>query len=77
MTKKTNIIPGGGVNLYAGHPGFPATDCALRRTVTPAASGSSSSYGFGCYFNSGHCLPSFDCERRRQVVAVEIGRGMK
>lgn len=58
------IIPIGGENPYANHPGFEASNCRLRYTVTPAYM-STSSHGFGCWAGGDHCLPNEErCAKR-------------
>jgi hypothetical protein len=70
------LIPKGGENPYAGHPGFDAQGCELQYTVTPAEY-SSSHHGFGCYASGGHCLPGKHCnklqaeEKERQEAGGE------
>lgn len=59
------LIPVNGTNPYANHPGFSASNCHLRITVTPCPSGSTSSHGFSCYVTGGHCKPSKDCDELR------------
>lgn len=54
------LIPEGGENPYAAHPGFDAQGCICQYTVTPAVH-STSSHGFGCIQTSGHCLPGEHC----------------
>lgn len=61
------IIPEGGTNPYASHPGFEAEGCKLRTTVTDDNMGSIRG-GFSCYHTGGHCLPHDKeaCEKRRK-----------
>lgn len=49
------LIPVGGVNPYSHHPGFSATQCEHRMTVT--ARGIATSSGFACLWTGGHCIP--------------------
>jgi hypothetical protein len=66
------MIPIGGVNPYANHPGFDAQGCELQYTVTQQNSwGTVTSAGFGCWFTGGHCLPGDHCEHRRARSAEE------
>jgi hypothetical protein len=52
------MVPEDGVNPYADHPGFTATGCPYRITVTPKGPyGSTSGCGFACSMTGGHCLP--------------------
>jgi hypothetical protein len=57
------LIPEGGENPYAAHPGFESQGCICQYTVTPAVY-SSSSHGFGCIQSGGHCLPGDQCSDR-------------
>ena len=57
------LIPDGGENPYAKHPGFDAQGCIAQYTVTPAMY-SSSHHGFGCSVTGGHCLPGEQCSKR-------------
>lgn len=60
------LIPEGGDNPYADHPGFVADACPIRYTVTPRnAWGVQMGGGFGCEITGGHCLPGEHCEARR------------
>lgn len=63
------LIPEGGENPYADHPGFEAQGCALQYTVTPSRMGSTSSHGFGCGMTGGHCVPDQQCDARRSRCA--------
>lgn len=59
-------IPADGINPYAEHPGFKASSCPLRYTVTQrSAYGAVSTCGFGCEMTGGHCVPSTYCDKRR------------
>lgn len=59
-TLKGRLIPEGGSNPYANHPGFDAEGCTNRETVTRKGpyGFTSSDCGFGCKLSGGHCLPS-------------------
>jgi hypothetical protein len=69
---RKRIIPVGGINPYANHPGFEASGCRLRYTVTPARSGSTSSHGFGCWFTGGHCVPGDHCDYRLENTTFNV-----
>lgn len=63
-------IPKDGVNPYADHPGFTASGCPLRYTVTQRGPwGHIGSCGFGCEMTGGHCLPGEQCEGFRAKAA--------
>lgn len=64
MTADERLVPVGGINPYAAHPGFDAQDCPAQHVVTPAPYGSSAS-GFKCLQTGGHCLPGANCDSRR------------
>ncbi len=51
---------------YENHPGFDASICVNRITVTAAAS-STSANGYACSLSGGHCLPSEDCGHEKKV----------
>ena len=59
------LIPEGGENPYATHPGFDAQGCVAQYTVTPAQY-STSRHGFGCSATGGHCLPGEHCKARAE-----------
>lgn len=64
------LVPEDGENPYADHPGFKATGCSLRHTVTPARMGSTSSHGFACLGSGGHCVPNPEhCQRMLEKEA--------
>lgn len=50
------LIPEGGHNPYAAHPGFCAQDCPASSTVSPVTG--VSVHGFSCYHTGGHCHPN-------------------
>lgn len=60
------LIPKGGANPYADHPGFDAQACPLQYTVTQRGAYGGVRGGFGCEMTGGHCLPGGHCEARRQ-----------
>jgi hypothetical protein len=67
-----NTIPKDGVNPYASHPGFDATECPLRYTVSHRSPYGALGYcGFGCEMTGGHCLPGDDCEDKRARAAQQ------
>lgn len=64
-------LPRDGANPYAEHPGFTATDCEFRLTVTGKNSGAISG-GFACSASGGHCLPDEGyCQIRKDNVAIQ------
>lgn len=69
--KAYRIIPAGGENPYANHPGFDAQGCHLQYTVTPAYY-STSHHGFGCEMTGGHCLPGEHCDKLRERYPTSI-----
>lgn len=52
----SRVIPKDGDNPYSHHPGFSATGCQNRITVTAHRSATTSS-GFACAVTGGHCHP--------------------
>lgn len=58
------LIPQGGENPYAKHPGFDAQSCPLQYVVTPSTR--MSHHGFGCDVTGGHCLPGDQCQKLRE-----------
>ena len=79
-----DLIPVGGENPYADHPGFAAASCSLRYTVTQrGAYGQMTGCGFGCEMTGGHCVPGEHCDSRRSKAAADdnlkalIERGSK
>jgi hypothetical protein len=73
-------IPAGGTNPYANHPGFVASSCPLRYTVTQrSAYGVPTNCGFGCEMTGGHCTPGEHCADRLKHAAQqdEISRMFK
>jgi hypothetical protein len=63
------LIPEGGKNPYADHPGFTADGCPLRYTVTQRGAYGGVRGGFGCEMTGGHCLPGEHCAKRREDAA--------
>ena len=63
------LIPNGGKNPYADHPGFDAQGCALQITVTRAGVWGGVQGGFSCSLTGGHCLPCDHCDERRKIGA--------
>ena len=59
------LIPEGGTNPYAEHPGFVANDCPIRYTVTQRGPYGGVKGGFGCEMTGGHCLPGEHCAKLR------------
>lgn len=58
LTPEERMVPEDGVNPYADHPGFSATTCPDRITITQRGPyGSISGCGFACSRTGGHCLP--------------------
>jgi hypothetical protein len=59
---KGRLLPEGGKNPYANHPGFDAEGCPERHTITRQGpyGFTSSDCGFGCKLTGGHCMP-YDC----------------
>lgn len=79
------VIPKGGHNPYAEHPGFDAQTCGLQYTVTHRGALGGMKGGFGCEMTGGHCLPDEHCAKRRadaakqdafrsMIAATDIGR---
>jgi hypothetical protein len=62
--------------MHRNHPGYDATNCHLRFTVTQQ-----NPYGvvtgaeFGCEFTCGHCFPSDGCETRRKQMPESLMKG--
>lgn len=63
------LIPAGGKNPYADHPGFVAGNCELRITVTRSGAWGGVVGGFSCSMTGGHCLPCDKCGERRRIGA--------
>lgn len=61
------LVPEGGENPYAKHPGFDAQECSIQYVVTPATS--VVAHGFGCSETGGHCVPGAYCDARRASYA--------
>ena len=75
------LIPIGGTNPYASHPGFEQNDCEDRHTITRNnAYGSAMSGGFGCLRTGGHCVGHqcprgrFDANGNIQADTIEVDR---
>lgn len=65
------LVPVGGENPYAAHPGFAETACPCRMTITPITR--ASSHGFACWYTGGHCIPGEFCGERRADYARQNG----
>jgi hypothetical protein len=65
------LIPKDGVNPYADHPGFTATGCPIRYTVTQRGAYGGVRGGFGCEITGSHCLPGEHCAKRREDAAQQ------
>lgn len=51
---------------FPNHPGSLAAPCELQVTVRRNPYGSSSN-GYGCTFDGGHCLPGAGCGRKQEL----------
>ena len=67
------IIPEGGKNPYADHPGFVADGCTERMTITRSGAWGGVQGGFACRVTGGHCLPCDKCDDRR-ATGVEFDK---